>query len=261
MFENRKAIPGVANIVAVYSTKGGVGKSTVTALIAKELAGRGKKVGVLDADIYGPSQAELFNLDPSTLRLKTWRESEKTKPLLIPPMTKEGIAVMSFGFLTASAQPLAWRGPMLSKAFEQISLDVKWPELDVLFVDMPPGTGDIAIQLLESLPVQQSILVTLDHPLAWADVKRGVTLFEEHKVGILGCVVNMSGHSCQACGHKSSLFGSSDTGNSNGHQELRKKIGAIEELAWGEDLQTVPLLPKEFALPKTLSTMESKLRV
>ncbi len=252
MFEKRRAIPGVANLVAVYSTKGGVGKSTVTALMAKKLAAKGKKVGILDADIYGPSQAELFGLDPNKLRLKTWRSSEDASPMLIPPVTQEGIAVMSFGFLTGSSQPLAWRGPMLSKAFEQISLDVKWPELDLLLVDMPPGTGDIAMQLLETLPVQKTLLVTLDHPLAWADVARGVTLFREHQTDILGCVVNISEHECSSCGHKEELF----KGSIKQSLEL-EGIPFREGLAWKRELQEVPMNFHAVDLPKTMAALES----
>jgi|GEM_PF-1437462 len=251
MFEDRKAIPGVANLVAVYSTKGGVGKSTVTALLAKKLAAEGKKVGVLDADIYGPSQAEIFDLDPNKLHLKTWRESENANPMLIPPLSKEGIAVMSFGFLTASAQPLAWRGPMLSKAFEQISLDVKWPELDMLLVDMPPGTGDIAIQLLESLPVQKALFVTLDHPLAWADVARGAALFAEHKTEIMGCVVNISDYACTSCGAKQALFRSPKKISG----ELADQIPFRESLPWSEGLQASPMQLDQVDLPQSLAAL------
>jgi ATP-binding protein involved in chromosome partitioning len=192
-------LPGVKNIVAVASGKGGVGKSTTAVNLALALASEGASVGVLDADIYGPSQ-------PTMLGLAGERpESEDGKTML--PLQAHGVKVMSIGFLVPADNAMIWRGPMATNALEQMLRQTAWGELDYLIVDMPPGTGDIALTLSQRVPLTGAVIVTTPQDIALIDAKRGVAMFEKVGVPILGVVENMAVHVCEKCGHAEHVFG------------------------------------------------------
>ena len=197
---NLKALPGIRNIVAVASGKGGVGKSTVTANLALALAREGARVGVLDADIYGPSQ-------PRALSLMGQRPETKDGKLL-QPLTSFGLAVMSIGFLVDEQQAVAWRGPMVTSALNQMLTQTDWGELDYLIVDMPPGTGDIQLTLAQKVPVSGAVVVTTPQDIALADARKGIDLFRKVGIPVIGVIENMSTHICSQCGHAESIFGS-----------------------------------------------------
>jgi ATP-binding protein involved in chromosome partitioning len=186
-----KLIPGVKNIVAVASGKGGVGKSTTAANLALALAAEGARVGVLDADIYGPSQ-------PMMLGLAGRPESKDGKTL--EPLEAYGVQAMSIGFLIDMDTPMVWRGPMVTQALEQLLKDTNWRDLDYLIVDMPPGTGDIQLTLAQKVPVTGAVIVTTPQDIALLDARKGLKMFE--KVG-----ENMSVHVCSKCGHAEHIFG------------------------------------------------------
>ena len=192
-------IPGVRNIVAVASGKGGVGKSTVAANLALAWARQGAKVGLLDADIYGPSQPIMLGLagqrpaSPDGKRIK--------------PLVAHGIGAMSIGFLIDSEQPMVWRGPMVTQALTQLLGDTEWGDLDYLVIDMPPGTGDIQLTLAQRVPVAGAVIVTTPQDIALADARKGLKMFEKVAVPVLGIVENMSVHVCTNCGHVEHLFG------------------------------------------------------
>jgi ATP-binding protein involved in chromosome partitioning len=191
-------LPGVKNIVAVASGKGGVGKSTTTVNLALALAAEGAKVGILDADIYGPSQ-------PMMMGLSGRPESEDGKT--IEPLQNYGVQVMSIGFLVEPDQAMIWRGPMATQALDQLLRQTKWGELDYLLVDMPPGTGDIALTLSQRVPLTGAIIVTTPQDIALLDARKGLTMFEKVSVPILGIVENMSVYVCPNCGHSEHIFG------------------------------------------------------
>ncbi|MGH8252947.1 MAG: iron-sulfur cluster carrier protein ApbC [Steroidobacteraceae bacterium] len=194
-----KPLPGIGNVVAVASGKGGVGKSTVAANLALAWAAQGARVGLLDADIYGPSQPLMMGLvgkRPST------REGKH-----IEPLTAHGIVVMSIGFLIDPAQPMVWRGPMVTQALTQLLGDTDWGALDYLVVDMPPGTGDIQLTLAQRVPVAGAIIVTTPQDIALADARKGLAMFEKVSVPVLGIIENMSLHVCSECGHVDHIFG------------------------------------------------------
>jgi ATP-binding protein involved in chromosome partitioning len=193
-----KLIPGVKNIVAVASGKGGVGKSTTAVNLALALAAEGASVGVLDADIYGPSQ-------PMMLGIAGRPESIDGKTL--EPMEAYGIQAMSIGFLIDPDTPMVWRGPMVTQALEQLLKDTNWRELDFLVVDMPPGTGDIQLTLAQKVPVTGAVIVTTPQDIALLDAKKGLKMFEKVGVPIVGIVENMSIHVCSNCGHAEHIFG------------------------------------------------------
>ena len=194
-----KLIPGVRNIVAVASGKGGVGKSTVAVNLALALAAEGAKVGILDADIYGPSQ-------PLMLGLQGQRpESPDGKTL--EPMEAHGLQAMSIGFLIDPDQPMVWRGPMVTQALEQLLRDTRWNDLDYLVVDMPPGTGDIQLTLAQKVPVTGAVIVTTPQDIALLDARKGLKMFEKVNIPILGVVENMAIHRCSSCGHEEHIFG------------------------------------------------------
>ena len=191
-------LPGVKNIVAVASGKGGVGKSTTAVNLALALAAEGASVGILDADIYGPSQ-------PMMMGISGRPESADGKS--IEPMENYGVQVMSIGFLIEPDQAMIWRGPMATQALDQLLHQTQWRELDYLLIDMPPGTGDIALTLSQRVPLTGAIIVTTPQDIALLDAKKGLKMFEKVGVPILGIVENMAIHVCSACGHAEHIFG------------------------------------------------------
>ncbi|MGH8801948.1 MAG: iron-sulfur cluster carrier protein ApbC [Casimicrobiaceae bacterium] len=193
-----KLIPGVKNIVAVASGKGGVGKSTTAVNLALALAAEGASVGVLDADIYGPSQ-------PMMLGIAGRPESKDGKTL--EPLEAWGVQAMSIGFLIDTDTPMVWRGPMVTQALEQLLKDTRWREIDYLVVDMPPGTGDIQLTLAQKVPVTGAVIVTTPQDIALIDARKGLKMFEKVGVPIVGVVENMSIHICSNCGHAEHIFG------------------------------------------------------
>jgi len=193
-----KLIPGVKNIVAVASGKGGVGKSTTAVNLALALAAEGASVGVLDADIYGPSQ-------PIMLGISGRPESKDGKTL--EPMMGHGIQAISIGFLIDIDTPMVWRGPMVTQALEQLVKDTRWRDVDYLIVDMPPGTGDIQLTLAQKVPVTGAVIVTTPQDVALIDARKGLKMFEKVGIPILGVVENMSTHICSQCGHEEHIFG------------------------------------------------------
>jgi ATP-binding protein involved in chromosome partitioning len=194
-----KPLAGVKNIVAVASGKGGVGKSTVAVNLALAWAAGGAQVGILDADIYGPSQ-------PLMLGLAGARPSSPDGKL-IRPLRAHGLVAMSIGFLVDPVQAVVWRGPMVTQALTQLLTDTEWGELDYLVVDMPPGTGDIQLTLAQRVPVSGAIIVTTPQDIALADARKGLAMFEKVSVPVLGIVENMSVHVCSHCGHVEHIFG------------------------------------------------------
>ena len=193
-----KLIPGVKNIVAVASGKGGVGKSTTAVNLALALAAEGASVGMLDADIYGPSQ-------PTMLGIHGRPESKDGKRL--EPMEGHGIQAMSIGFLIDVETPMVWRGPMVTQALEQLINETNWRDVDYLVVDLPPGTGDIQLTLAQRVPVTGAIIVTTPQDIALMDARKGLKMFEKVNIPILGIVENMGLHICSKCGHEEHMFG------------------------------------------------------
>ncbi len=193
-----KTLPNVKNIIAVASGKGGVGKSTTAVNLALALAAEGATVGMLDADIYGPSQ-------PTMLGITGRPESLDGKSL--EPMEGHGIQASSIGFMIDQDTPMVWRGPMVTQALEQLLKDTNWRDLDYLVVDMPPGTGDIHLTLSQRIPVTGAVIVTTPQDIALLDARKGLKMFEKVGVPILGIVENMAMHTCSNCGHTEHIFG------------------------------------------------------
>jgi ATP-binding protein involved in chromosome partitioning len=196
---NLKPLGQIKNIVAVASGKGGVGKSTVAVNLALAWAQQGARVGMLDADIYGPSQPLMLGLTGAT---PTSSDGKHLRPL-----ASHGIEAMSIGFLVDADQPMVWRGPMVTQALTQLLADTDWGELDYLVVDMPPGTGDIQLTLAQRVPVAGAVIVTTPQDIALADARKGLKMFEKVAVPVLGIVENMSIHVCSNCGHVEHIFG------------------------------------------------------
>jgi len=191
-------LPGVKNIVAVASGKGGVGKSTTAVNLALALAAEGAKVGLLDADIYGPSIPMMMGVDGKP-------ESEDGKTM--EALENYGVQLMSIGFLVAQDEAMIWRGPMATQALEQLLRQTNWHELDYLIVDMPPGTGDIQLTLSQRVPMTGAVIVTTPQDIALLDARKGIKMFEKVGVPILGVVENMAVHVCSNCGHVEHIFG------------------------------------------------------
>ncbi|MCB1750811.1 MAG: iron-sulfur cluster carrier protein ApbC [Gammaproteobacteria bacterium] len=193
-----KPIDNVKNIIAVASGKGGVGKSTTAVNLALALAAEGAKVGILDADIYGPSQ-------PRMLGVSGQPESKDGKSL--EPMEAYGLQSMSIGFLVDEETPMIWRGPMVTQALEQLLNDTNWANLDYLIIDLPPGTGDTQLTLAQKVPVSGAVIVTTPQDIALLDARKGFKMFEKVEVPVLGIVENMSTHICSKCNHEEHIFG------------------------------------------------------
>jgi len=197
---NLKPLEQIRNVIAVASGKGGVGKSTVAVNLALALAADGAKVGMLDADIYGPSQPHMLGLagqQPTSIDGKTMQ-----------PLQAHGLQVISIGFLVDPDQPMVWRGPMVTSALNQLLQQTTWHDLDYLIVDMPPGTGDIQLTLSQQVPVSGAVIVTTPQDIALLDARKGLAMFRKVSVPVLGIVENMSTHICSACGHEEAIFGS-----------------------------------------------------
>lgn len=196
--QNLKPLQNIKNIIAVASGKGGVGKSTTAVNLALALQAEGATVGILDADIYGPSV-------PRMLGCKGQPESSDGKSL--EPMIGHGLQSMSIGYLVEEDTPMIWRGPMVTQALEQLLNDTRWKDVDYLIVDLPPGTGDIQLTLAQKIPVSGAIIVTTPQDIALLDAKKGLKMFEKVEVPVLGIVENMSIHICSQCGHSEHIFG------------------------------------------------------
>ncbi len=208
--EGRQKIAGVNNIIAVGSGKGGVGKSTVSSNLAVALAKQGRRVGLLDADIYGPSQPRMMGTDAKP---KTDDNDH------IIPLMSHGVAMMSIGLLVEPDQALAWRGPMLMGALQQLLREVAWGDLDVLIIDLPPGTGDVQLTLGQKTDVTGTIIVSTPQDVALLDARRAITMFKKLETPILGLVENMSAYICPECGHEAHIFGH------GGVRDEAKKLG------------------------------------
>ncbi len=193
-----RPLAGVKNIIAVSSGKGGVGKSTVTANLALSLRAEGARVGILDADIYGPSQPTLMGISEKPMS----SDGEH-----VDPIEQYGVQLMSIGFMMDSVQPLAWRAPMITQAVMQLLTQTKWRDLDYLLIDMPPGTGDIQLTLSQKAPLTGAVVVTTPQEVAVLDARKGLMLFRKMEVDILGIVENMSAYVCSHCGQIESIFG------------------------------------------------------
>jgi ATP-binding protein involved in chromosome partitioning len=195
--QGRAPVEGVKNIIAVGAGKGGVGKTTVAVNLAAALAARGSRVALIDGDMYGPNV-------PIMLGLKTALETDGKK---IRPAERYGVQVVSMGFLTDDDSPVIWRGPMLHGAIQQFFRDVRWNDVDYLIVDLPPGTGDIALSLSQSVPVAGAVVVTTPQSVALADTRRAVHMYRKLNIPVIGILENMSYFACPSCGHESDLFG------------------------------------------------------
>ena len=205
-----KLLPGVKNIIAVASGKGGVGKSTTAVNLALALAAEGARVGILDADIYGPSQPMMLGITgrPDSIEENT-----------IEPMEAYDLQASSIGFLIDDDAPMVWRGPMVTSALEQLLRQTRWRDLDYLIVDMPPGTGDIQLTLAQKVPVTGSVIVTTPQDIALLDARKGLKMFEKVGVPIIGIIENMSTYVCTKCGHEEHVFGT------GGGEKMCKEYG------------------------------------
>lgn len=192
-----KGLRGIKNTIAVASGKGGVGKSTVTVNLATALAQLGARVGILDADIYGPSIPLMLGHS----------EAVQIKDNLYVPVQAHGIQAMSIGYLTDNENALIWRGPMLAKSLIQMLDSTAWDELDYLFIDLPPGTGDIQLTLVQKIPLSAAIVVTTPQNVATLDAQKAISMFAKTGIDVLGVIENMSTHICSQCGHEESIFG------------------------------------------------------
>jgi ATP-binding protein involved in chromosome partitioning len=210
-------LPNVKNIVAVASGKGGVGKSTTTVNLALALAAEGAKVGILDADIYGPSQPMMMGIEG---------RPESVDGQTMEPLENHGLQVMSIGFLVDKDEAMIWRGPMATQALDQLLRQTNWKELDYLLVDMPPGTGDIQLTLSQKVPLTGAVIVTTPQDIALLDARKGIKMFEKVGVPILGIVENMAVYCCPNCGHTEHIFGA-DGGKRMAAEYKMDYLGAL----------------------------------
>jgi ATP-binding protein involved in chromosome partitioning len=210
-------LPNVKNIVAVASGKGGVGKSTTTVNLALALAAEGAKVGILDADIYGPSQPMMMGIEG---------RPESVDGQTMEPLENHGLQVMSIGFLVDKDEAMIWRGPMATQALDQLLRQTNWKELDYLLVDMPPGTGDIQLTLSQKVPLTGAVIVTTPQDIALLDARKGIKMFEKVGVPILGIVENMAVYCCPNCGHTEHIFGA-DGGKRMAAEYSMDYLGAL----------------------------------
>lgn len=204
-------VNGVKNIIAVASGKGGVGKSTTAVNLALALSYEGARVGLLDADIYGPSQPAMLGVDGKRPEVKEGNR--------IVPLEAYGISLISMGNLVTEKTPMIWRGPMVSGALQQLLMNTDWPDVDYLIVDMPPGTGDIPLTLSQKVPVTGSVIVTTPQDIALLDAQKGIEMFTKVNIPVFGVVENMAVHTCSSCGHEEHIFGES------GGERLAQKYG------------------------------------
>jgi ATP-binding protein involved in chromosome partitioning len=218
---NGEGIPGVRRIIAVSSAKGGVGKSTVAVNLAVSLRRTGAKVALMDADVYGPSAPLMFGAEGRP----------RTSGQRIAPIERYGVSIMSMGFFLDDSSPVIWRGPMVMGLIRQFVRDVDWGEQDYLVVDMPPGTGDAALTLAQQVPISGAVIVTTPQGVALADVQRGIGMFRQLNVPVLGIVENMSYYECPDCGEREEIFGS------GGGASLAKQFGT-------RLLAEIPLVPE-----------------
>ncbi|MEL6588202.1 MAG: Mrp/NBP35 family ATP-binding protein [Pseudomonadota bacterium] len=191
-------MPGVDRIIAIASGKGGVGKSTVSANLACALAQQGRRVGLLDADVYGPSQPRMLGV--------SGRPASPDGKIILP-LKNHGVTMMSIGLMTNEDQAVVWRGPMLMGALQQMMMQVQWGALDVLLVDLPPGTGDVQMTLSQKAKVDGAVIVSTPQDVALLDARKGIDMFQQLNVPILGMIENMSTHICSNCGHEEHVFG------------------------------------------------------
>jgi ATP-binding protein involved in chromosome partitioning len=231
-------LPGVANVIAVSSGKGGVGKSTTAVNLALALSAEGARVGLLDADIYGPSLPVMMGIEGRP-------ESEDGK--MMKPLENHGVKVMSIGFLVDAEQAVVWRGPMATQALDQLLRQTTWGELDYLVIDMPPGTGDIQLTLSQRVPLTGAVIVTTPQDIALLDARKGLNMFEKVGVPILGIVENMAVHVCTNCGHVEHIFGA-DGGKRMSGQYNVPYLGALP-LTMGIRQQTDSGTPTVVAEP------------
>lgn len=218
------SLPNIKNIIAIASGKGGVGKSTTAVNLALAFAQEGARTGILDADIYGPSQPLMLGV--------TTRPEIKDKKILLP-IIAHGIQSMSIGYLIDETSPMVWRGPMVSMALQQLLNDTQWDNLDYLVIDLPPGTGDIQLTLAQKIPVTGAVIVTTPQDLALLDARRAYEMFRKVNVPVLGVIENMSIHICSQCGHQESIFGR------GGGEQLAKQyaIELLGELPLDKDIR------------------------
>lgn len=218
-----KLIHGVKNIIAVASGKGGVGKSTTAVNLALALAAEGATVGILDADIYGPSLPQMLGITG---------QPESTDGKSMEPMEAHGVQAMSIGLLIDVETPMVWRGPMVTQALEQLLNDTNWRDVDYLVIDMPPGTGDVQLTLAQKVPVTGAVIVTTPQDIALLDARKGLKMFEKVGIPILGLVENMSIHICSNCGHEEHIFGT----------------GGAARMAQDYELEVLGALPLDIAI-------------
>ena len=238
------ALANVKNVIAVASGKGGVGKSTTAANLALALAREGAKVGILDADIYGPSQGIMFGIAEGT------RPEVKDQKWFVP-LEAHGVEVMSMAFLTDDNTPMVWRGPMVSGALIQLITQTAWNDLDYLVVDMPPGTGDIQLTLAQKVPVAGAVIVTTPQDLALLDAKKGVEMFRKVNIPVLGVVENLAVHICSNCGHAEHLFGE------GGGEKLAAQFGV--DLLASLPLSMAIRMQSDGGKPTTVADPESQI--
>lgn len=204
-----QGLPQVKNIIAIASGKGGVGKSTVAVNLALALRAEGANVGILDADIYGPSQ-------PTMLGVTTKPEIQNNKLL---PVICHGLQSMSIGYLIDDDTPMVWRGPMVTRALQQLLFDTLWQDLEYLIIDLPPGTGDIQLTLAQKIPVNGAVIVTTPQEIALVDARKALQMFNKVKVPVLGIIENMAYYSCAGCGQRDAIFGE------NGGEKMAQQYG------------------------------------
>lgn len=206
------SIPSVKHLIAIASGKGGVGKSTTTVNLALSLLKQNKRVGILDADIYGPNQPHMLG----TTEKPVLRDDER-----FDPVVRYGLQTMSMGYLVASEEPMVWRGPMVVKALQQMLYNTAWDNLDYLLIDLPPGTGDVQLTLSQKTPLNGAIIVTTPQEVALLDARRGLEMFRKVNIPILGIIENMSVYHCEQCGHHAPIFGE------NGAEKLAAECNVL----------------------------------